>query len=87
MMFNRSSFALILLASSLGFTRAQGISTRRDAAGNIPRDSGIAAQSVYPPMTNNAVRTVQSPSYVTIGRLRPVSIPIRPVAGRSEGLR
>jgi hypothetical protein len=87
MVLKYSTLAAILVATSLGLTHAQGISTRRDAAGNIPRDNGIASQNAPRPMTNNAVRTIQAPSYVSIGRLRPVSIPVRRTAIRGGGLR
>jgi hypothetical protein len=87
MVLKYSTLAAILVATSLGLTHAQGISTRRDAAGNIPRDNGIASQNAPRPMTNNASRTVQGPTYVSIGRTRPISIPIRRAAVRSGGLR
>jgi hypothetical protein len=83
MTFKGLVYAALVLAT--GAAHAQGISMHRDAAGNLPRDNGIAAQNAPRPMTNNATRTSPAPTYFGIGRLRSTSIHIRRtgrIAGR-----
>jgi hypothetical protein len=75
MMFKSLIYAALVLA--IGSAHAQGMSMHRDAAGNLPRDNGIAAQNAPRPMTNNAIRTSAAPTYFVVGRLRPSSIHIR----------
>lgn len=82
----RLAMTFILAAASPGWLHAQGISTHRDAAGNIPRDRGSVTQGAPRPMTNNAVQTVQAPTYLLIRRPHTLSIPFHRVRSGS-GLR
>jgi hypothetical protein len=66
MMLGRVALAFVALAASPSLVPAQGISNQRDAYGNLVHNNGMPAQNAPRPMTNNVVRTVQSPQYHVI---------------------